>query len=240
VKGGFQADALERVKNAGAFIFDFDGTLYNPKHFTRRLLFGSGPVERLSLQEIRLAGAERKTRKEFAGCDYGNAEAYYGQFFAALERRARFFVVPRNAVPGAPANAAVLRQWYFGRYLPRMIRILRQFYSPRPGAVEFLQALERGNIPHAVYSDYPCARERLEAIGLDPGVCGPIFGPENFGTQKPAAAPLLAIAAALGCEPNKTMVIGDKDSADGAGAKAAGMMYLRIDPQTFAELAGSR
>jgi HAD superfamily hydrolase (TIGR01549 family) len=234
VKSGFRAGAPELVKSAGAFIFDFDGTLNNPNHFTRRLLFGSGPVERLSLQEIRLVGAERKTRKEFAGCDYGNAEAYYGQFFAALERRARFFV------PGAAANAAALRQWYFVRYMPRLIRVLRQFYSPRSGAAEFFQTLEHGKIPHAVYSDYPRARERLEAIGLDPGVCGLIFGPENFGARKPAAAPFLAIAAALGCEPGKTLVIGDKDNADGVGAKAAGMMYLRVRDRTFAELANGR
>jgi FMN phosphatase YigB (HAD superfamily) len=232
VKSGFRAGAPERVKYAGAFIFDFDGTLYDPRHFVRRLLFGGGPAERLSLREIRLIGAERKTRKEFSGCDYGGAEAYYEQFFAALERRARFFA-------SGAASAAALRQWYFGRYMPRMAAVLRQFYSPRPGAAEFLGILERRRIPHAVYSDYPCARERLEAIGLDPGVCGPCFGPENFGAQKPAAAPFLVIAAALGCEPGKTLVIGDKDSADGAGAEAAGMMYLPVQDRTFAELANT-
>ena len=227
-----QAGAPARVKDAGAFIVDFDGTLYDPAHFARRLLLGGGPVQRLSLREILLIRAERKTRKEFSGCDYGEAELYYERFFAALERRARFFVPAASGTE----NAAALRQWYFGRYLPRMAGVLRQFYAPRPGAAEFLQTLERRRIPHAVYSDYPCVRERLEAIGLDPGVCGPCFGPENFGARKPAAAPFLAIAAALGCEPGKTLVIGDKDGADGAGAKAAGMLYLRVRDRTFAEL----
>jgi FMN phosphatase YigB (HAD superfamily) len=234
VKSGFQESAPGFVKNAGAFIVDFDGSLYDPKHFVRRLLFGNGPVEGLSLQEIRLIAGERKTRKEFAGCDYGNPEAYYEQFFAALERRARFLV------PAASWNAAALRRWYFDRYIPRMTGVLRQCYAPRPGAAEFLQTLERGKIPHAVYPDYPCVRERLEAIGLDPGICGQLFGPEHFGAQKPAAAPFLSIAAALNCAPNKTLVIGDKDSADGAGAKAAGMMYLRVQPKTFEQLAISR
>jgi FMN phosphatase YigB (HAD superfamily) len=219
--------APECVKNVGAFIFDFDGTLYDPKHFVRRLLFSGLPPDRFSLREIRLIGAERKTRKEFSGCDYGSAEAYYERFFAALERRTRSFVPP--ALHGAGA----LRQWYFGRYMSRMIAVLQKAYPPRPGAAEFFQILTDKNIPHAVYSDYPCVRERLEAIGLDPGLCGLLFGPDSFGAQKPAAAPFLAIAASLGCEPGRTLVIGDKDSADGAGAEAAGMMYLRINPRSF-------
>jgi HAD superfamily hydrolase (TIGR01549 family) len=223
----------EQLANVGAFIVDFDGTLYDPGHFVRRLILGGGPEERLSLREIRLVGAERKTRKEFAGCDYGGAEAYYGRFFAALERRARSFA------PSGAAAAAELRQWYFSRYLPRMIRIVGRFYSPRPGAAELLRALEERRIPHAVYSDYPCVRERLEALGLDPGICGLLFGPEHFGAQKPAAGPFLAIAAALGCEPGRVLVIGDKDSTDGAGARAAGMLYRRVREGVFAELAGS-
>ncbi|MDR2663020.1 MAG: HAD family hydrolase [Treponema sp.] len=225
-----QARAPGCVKNAGAFIFDFDGTLYDPKHFARRLLFGGPPGGRFSLQEIRLIGAERKTRKEFSGCDYGSAEPYYERFFAALERRVRSFVPPELHGAGA------LRQWYFDRYLPRMIAVLRRYYSPRPGAAEFFQILTDRNIPHGVYSDYPRVRERLEAVGLDPGLCGPLFGPGSFGAQKPAAAPFLAIAGALGCEPRRTLVIGDKDRADGAGAEAAGMMYLRIGPRSFGEL----
>jgi FMN phosphatase YigB (HAD superfamily) len=235
VQGGFQANAPEGAQNAGAFILDFDGTLYDPKHFARRLLLGGGPAKPLSLPEIRLVGAERKTRKEFSGCDYGGAETYYEHFFAALERRVRFSV---PALPGT-ADAAALRQWYFSRYMPRMATVLRQFYAPRPGAAEFLQTLERRRIPHAVYSDYPCVRERLEAIGLDPGVCGLLFSPENFGAQKPAAAPFTAIAAALGCEAGKTLVIGDKDGADGAGAEAAGMLYLHVRDRTFQELAAN-
>jgi FMN phosphatase YigB (HAD superfamily) len=225
------------IKNAGAFIFDLDGTLYDPKYFARRLLFGGPSGGRFSLAEIRLIGAERQTRKEFSGCDYGGAEAYYERFFAALERRVRGFVPPL----GMPAlrGAGGLRRWYFDRYMPRMTAVLRRSYSPRSGAAEFFQFLEGGNIPHAVYSDYPLVRERLEAIGLDPGICGLLFGPESFGAQKPAAGPFLSIAASLGCEPARTLVVGDKDSADGAGARAAGMMYLRISPRSFGDLSGA-
>jgi FMN phosphatase YigB (HAD superfamily) len=256
VKADNEESAPECVKSAGAFIFDFDGTLYDPKHFARRLLFGgfpgsgkSGPGQNrldqnrpgpLSLQEIRRIGAERKTRKAFSGCAYPSAETYYEHFFAALERRAPGFFAPPALCDGAVGGSGAgdgARQWYFGRYIPRMIAVLRHFYSPRPGAAEFFQILERRNIPRAVYSDYPRVRERLEAIGLDPGASGLLFGPENFGAQKPAPGPFLAIAAALGCEPGRILVIGDKDGADGAGARAAGMMYLRVQDRTFAELA---
>ncbi|MDR1144057.1 MAG: HAD family hydrolase [Spirochaetaceae bacterium] len=229
-----QSRAPECIKNAGAFIFDFDGTLYDPKHFVRRLLFGGPPGGRFSVPEIRLIGAERKTRKEFSGCDYGGAEPYYERFFAALERQVRGFPLMTPALH----EAGGLRQWYFNRYMPRMTAVLGHYYSPRPGAAEFFQFLADGNIPRAVYSDYPQVRERLEAIGLDPGLCGLLFGPESFGAQKPAAAPFLSIAASLGREPGRTLVVGDKDSADGAGARAAGMMYLRITPGSFGELSG--
>jgi FMN phosphatase YigB (HAD superfamily) len=227
-----QSRAPECIKNAGAFIFDFDGTLYDPKRFARRLLLGGFP-DRFSLREIRLAGAERKTRKAFSGCDYGSAEAYYERFFAALERRVRGF-----APPGLYGSGG-LRRWYFDRYLPRMTAVLGRYYSPRPGAAEFLRILTERNVPHAVYSDYPCVRERLEALGLDPGFCGLLFDPGSFGARKPAAAPFLAIAASLGREPGETLVIGDKDGADGAGAQAAGMMYLRVNLRTFSDLCGS-
>jgi FMN phosphatase YigB (HAD superfamily) len=236
-------------KNAGALIFDLDGTLYDSKYFTRRLLFsgflsgGSGkdPVGRVvaagsagaggfSLGEIRIIGAERKTRKEFAGCDYGGAETYYGHFFAALERRTRGFA------PRALRGASALEGWYFNRYMPRMTAVLRALYPARPGAAELLQTLTRTGIPHAVYSDYPRVEERLDAIGLDPRVCGLLFGPEDFGAQKPAPGPFLGIAASLRCEPARTLVIGDRDDTDGAGAQAAGMMYLSAGPRIFAEL----
>jgi FMN phosphatase YigB (HAD superfamily) len=77
-----------------------------------------------------------------------------------------------------------------------------------------------------VYSDYPQTGDRLRAIGLDPP--SRVYGPEDFGAQKPAPRPFLSIAADLGAAPAAVLVAGDRDDTDGAGAAAAGMQYARI------------
>jgi FMN phosphatase YigB (HAD superfamily) len=172
--------------------------------------------------------AERRARKKFAGRVYDSAEAYYRDFFQEFAR-------------GARCSAARARRWYFESYLPLMIRLLRKHYRPRPGTAELFAALRSGKnrwgrgIPFAVYSDYPFTGERLKALGLDPAPGG-CYGPEDFGAQKPAAAPFLRIAAALASPPEQTLVAGDRDDTDGAGARAAGMKYLRVDAASWARL----
>jgi HAD superfamily hydrolase (TIGR01549 family) len=196
----------------GALIFDFDGTLYDPKKFALRLI-AAGPWDLFRI------GAERRVRKNFAGRDYGSAEAYYGEYFTALSRTAR-------------RSPDFMRRWYFEKYLPRMIRVLNAHYRPRRGTAELFASLRGNNpagkkIPFAVYSDYPQTLQRLKALGLE-AAPGEYYGPEDFGAQKPAARPFLSIAAALGCEKSRVLVAGDRDETDGAGAADAGMGFVKI------------
>lgn len=198
-----------------ALIFDLDGTLFDSKHIALRLILSRPP-------DAFLMWAERRVRKLFAGRVYDSAEAYFGAFFGELSKRTR-----------RPASFA--RSWYFETYVPLLVHILRKHYHPRPGAAELLAALNSGDnrrgrkIPFAIYSDYPMTAERLRALGLEPGPLGRLYGPEDFGAQKPAAAPFLRIAGDLGCPPQNILVAGDRDDTDGAGAAAAGMDYFRID-----------
>jgi beta-phosphoglucomutase-like phosphatase (HAD superfamily) len=205
-----------------ALIFDLDGTLYDSKNIARRLILAR-PFDAL------LVGAERRTRKMFAGRVYDSAESYYREFFLEFSRQ-------------ACSSAPRVRRWYFETYLPLMIRVLKEHYRPRPLAAELFAALESGEnrwgrkIPFAVYSDYPLTGERLRALGLDPGPGGRLYGPEDLGAQKPAAAPFLRIAEDLGSLPGNTLVAGDRDDTDGAGARAAGMGYFRVDAGSWARL----
>jgi FMN phosphatase YigB (HAD superfamily) len=200
------------VEGVRAIIFDFDGTLYDAKHFPLRLI-AAKPAD------LFLVRAERRVRALFAGADYGSAEAYYREFFAELARLIR-------------RSPAAAQSWYLEEYMPRMVRILKDFYRCRPGTPELFEALRTGAnvtgkpVPFAVYSDYPGTAGRLAAIGIDPP--GAVYGPEDFGAQKPAPRPFLAIAAGLSCDPASVLVAGDKDSTDGAGASAAGMRYVNI------------
>jgi FMN phosphatase YigB (HAD superfamily) len=210
--------ARDRIAQARALIFDLDGTLYDTRGFARRLVL-SRPREGF------LMLADRKTRKGLIGRDYGSPEAYYGEFFSQMAQRT-----------GKPAE--ILRAWYFDSYLPRMCGVLKRHYRPRPGTTELFASLAGRSFPFAVYSDYPLAGERLSALGLDPA-WGRRYGPEHFGAQKPAARPFLSIAAELGVPPGHTLVIGDRDDTDGAGAAAAGMAYIGITGEGTGAAAGS-
>jgi FMN phosphatase YigB (HAD superfamily) len=203
------------VESIRGVIFDFDGTLYNTKHFPLHLI-AAKPAD------IFLVKAERSVRARFAGSDYGSADAYYREFFTELSR-------PAHRPPDS------VKSWYLEEYIPRMIRVLKNHYRCRPGTPELFKALRTaGNaagkpIPFAVYSDYPHASGRLAAIGIDASLPNAVYGPEDFGAQKPAPRPFLATAAALGCDPAGVLVVGDRDETDGAGAAAAGMAFIKIE-----------
>ena len=224
------SSAPNMFHNIRGIIFDFDGTLFDYALFPFRLI-SAYPLDILRIRR------ERLVRKRFAGCDYAAPDAYYAAFFTALGEACR-------------RSADSMRHWYFHRYMPRMIQVLRKRYSLRPGVKEFVKRLEfpRGSpwgLPvdfpkAAVYSDYPCLRERLEALGLEGGPRLPLYGPESFGAQKPAARPFLRIAGDLSVRPEEVLVIGDREETDGQGAFNAGMRffclatgrrrYFRLDP----------
>lgn len=211
------------LRNIRAVIFDFDGTLYDYALLPLRLI-------RAYPWDLPRIWAERTARRKFAGSDFGSAEAYYREFFLRMA-----------ALCHKPADS--VRDWFFSRYLPRMIRILKKYYRPRPGAAELFRLLDSGEKPAAgesrpgrnlpwgiaIYSDYPCLRERLEALGLAPGGRTLLYGPESFGAQKPAPGPFLRIARDLGVSPGEILVIGDREDTDGAGALKAGMSFFRLD-----------
>jgi FMN phosphatase YigB (HAD superfamily) len=202
--GGAAADHIEQAK---ALIFDLDGTLYDAKHIGLRFI-AACPLD------IRLIGAERQVRRDFAGSDFASAKTYYAAFFDGLSRQ-------------TGRHPAFLRQWYFDRYMAAMIRVLKRFYHARTGTTALFEALHSA-IPFAVYSDYPLVDERLQALGIDPLLVDKRYGPEDFGAQKPAARPFRRIAEDLGCEPAAVLVVGDRDDTDGAGAGAAGMRFVLI------------
>jgi FMN phosphatase YigB (HAD superfamily) len=191
------------------YIFDLDGTLYNKKGLELRIVLSD-------MKHAPLAGCERRVRREFAGCDFGNAEAYYEAFFGRMAE-----IIKSPAKP-----AEKLRGWYFESYIPNMIALLKRHYRAEPWVEPCFEKLKTEGVPFAVYSDYPRVDDRLEAIGLDSEKCGLRFGPDDFGAQKPAERPFREIAAALGCEPSAVTVVGDRKSTDGEGARAAGMSFM--------------
>jgi HAD superfamily hydrolase (TIGR01549 family) len=202
--------ALSRIEKIKALLFDLDGTLFDSKYIAIHII-----MEKPS--DMFITWAERRTRKRLAGCDLGSPEAYYEKYFQIMSQLT------------GNHNVASLRSWYFNEYMPRFYHVLENKYHARPGVSDLFDALINASIKIAVYSDYPNVRQRLTALKLRPqqfGTC--LYGPEDFGAQKPCPRPFLTIADELGVTPASVLVVGDRDDTDGDGAHAAGMSYIRI------------
>jgi len=212
-------------------IFDFDGTLYDNQNIALYMV-SANPIATLRIWK------ERLVRSGFAGRDFLTPDKYYRAFFSELGKACY-----------RPAER--LRAWYFNHYMPRMVRVLKKNYKPRPGLQELLVRLGSSSSPlkAAVYSDYPLLRERMEAIGLSIPESIRLYGPESFGAQKPAPRPFLQIAKSLGLQPEEILVIGDREDTDGLGALNAGMRffcletgrkrYYRLDPYRRKKIDGN-
>ena len=236
---GAELPSSKLFRNIRGIIFDFDGTLFDNIRLPFYLI-AANPLDIFRLWR------ERLIRKSFAGSDYSSPEEYYRAFFTTMGK-------------SGLSSPEHLRQWYFGRYMPRMTRVLKKHYRLRPGVIELYRRLDsshaasQGNLnsraspalPHdfpklAVYSDYPFLQERLEALGLNCSSKVLLYGPECFGAQKPAVRPFLKIAEDFGVAPEEVLVIGDREETDGIGAFRAGMRffcletgrrrYFRLDP----------
>jgi HAD superfamily hydrolase (TIGR01549 family) len=198
------------LHNIKGIIFDFDGTLFD------NFMFGFNLIAANPLNMFRV-WKERLIRKRFAGRDFMTPENYYRVFFAEMGK-----ICLRS-----PEQ---IRNWYFNRYMPRMVRVIRNHYQYRPGVQELFRRVEaQGTLRLAVYSDYPLLKERMEALGLCPSPAIPLYSPGSFGAQKPAARPFLRIARDLGVAPKEVLVIGDRDETDGLGAFNAGMRFFRLE-----------
>jgi len=220
--------SLKLMHNIKGIIFDFDGTLFDNAYFGF-FLIAANPLHAIRVWK------ERLVRKRFAGRDFATPERYYNAFFTAMGKMC--FARPSR-----------IQNWYFNRYMPRMVRVLRKHYQFRPGVQELFRRFDAAtstapssNFPRAaVYSDYPFLKERMEAMGLRPGPGVSLYSPESFGAQKPAPRPFRQIAANLGIAPEEVLVVGDREETDGLGAFHAGMRffcletgrrrYFRVDP----------
>jgi len=209
---GETVNACEKMISAvKGIIFDFDGTLFDNSRIAFYLI-SANPVATIRLWN------ERLVRSRFAGRDFSTPDNYYRAFFSELAK----------ACLNKPER---MRSWYFNHYMPRMIRILKKHYNPRPGLGDLLSRLESPGsaLKTAVYSDYPVLRERMQALGLDVSHNIKLYGPESFGAQKPAARPFLQIAKDFGLQPEEILVIGDREDTDGLGAFNSGMRFFCLE-----------
>ena len=198
-------------KNFDAIIFDFDGTLYDNYKIGKNLISSN-------FFDLPKIGADRKIRKELKGKFFGNEQAFFSEYYKLLSAKTHM-------------SLEKAEQWYQGKYMPAMIKILTKKYTCQPGIPELFKYLDDNGIKSAVFSDYNLVYERMASVDIDPSVCKNLYSSVELGGLKPAAEPFLFIAKELGVEPARVLVVGDRDDTDGQGARNCGMQYVQLKIQ---------
>jgi FMN phosphatase YigB (HAD superfamily) len=147
----------------------------------------------------------------------GQALTHASPFRSQLARTAQALNVPVEQVQ------RVVESWMFerpGKWIGRF---------PRSSLLAELRAFKMRGGKTALVSDYPAER-KIDALGaralFDVIVAnGEANGPRRL---KPDPEGYLNAAALLGVAPDNCLVIGDRDDADGAAARAAGMAFRLV------------
>jgi len=145
-----------------------------------------------------------------------------------------------SAASGDPFNLQLERTAsQLGISTPELERDVRAWMIERPkryigwfrrkSLLEEIRRFRADGGRTAVVSDYP-ARDKLTALGATELFDAVVASgePEGPGRLKPDPDGYLRAARALAVAPERCLVIGDRDDADGAAARAAGMAFRRI------------
>ena len=205
-----------------AILLDVDGTLYEQRPVRQRMLL------RLLAAAVH---SPLKTRREIAvlRAFRGSLEEIRNQprtDGANDAERQLELTAERSGLPHSTIRE-IVEDWMFQRPLP----LLGGY--PMRGLHPFLRRAIQEGISLGAFSEYPC-EAKLEALGIRD--CFQITvssWDSDIGRFKPDPRGFLVAAQQLGCAPKRTLMIGDRDDADGAGARAAGMPFIKIGSQPF-------
>lgn len=189
-------------------IFDLDGTLYRQgpvrRGMMRDLLLHGGAPGRLV--RLRILQRFRHLRETFA---VTGAQGFDKPLFHQLA-----------AETGTDEMVlrALVHEWMERRPLPRLGK------SSVPGGHALFAALRARGTKVAVWSDYPVP-EKLAALNLtaDDQIWP---GHDGLDALKPNPAGLTLLMNRNGCAPDQTLMVGDRQSHDGAAADAVGVDFL--------------
>lgn len=195
----------------GLVVFDLDGTLYRQAPVRLGMigeLLATPPsddgIGRLA--RLRILRRFRELREEFALT-----------LPAGFERPLIERLSAETGI-GEVALRTLIDDWMERRPLGRL-RAARV-----AGAAELFAALRARGQQIAVWSDYP-VRDKLAVLELAADHVLSARDPE-LATLKPDPAGLLMLLRRTGFPADATLMIGDRDSHDGAAARAAGVAFL--------------
>lgn len=192
-----------------AVIFDLDGTLYNKSRLPLHLICSD-------LRHMFVLGNERKARAELKGRFFGDEQAYYDALYARVAELSHI-------------TKAMAKRWYEQGYMPSMQKVLRRKYRIEPWVEGLLADLRKQGLKLAVYSDYGCLDERLEALGFDRRWVDITVDAPSLGGLKPCKQSGDKICQMLGVLPAEILMVGDRDDTDGETARRCGMRFMLVD-----------
>jgi len=194
-----------------AYLVDFDGTLYRP-HWVKLAMLAE--LSLFGLGALRVLRAFRQLHERVRLEDDPRLESPYA---LQIHRTAELLKLEVAAVE------ACVAEWM----IQRPQRYIRWFR--RTELLSELHAFRAGGGRTAIVSDYP-AREKLGAIDGAPPFDVIVASGEPDGPRrlKPAPDGYLLAAERLGVAPERCLVIGDREDADGAAARAAGMDFRLV------------
>lgn len=199
------------MRKHDAWLVDLDGTLYQPK-----------PLKVIMAAHLLVAGPRAlrivtRFRKEHEAIRLSMLECDPSPFEEQLRCTARALEIDQSEV------SATVARFMFEKPLPWLRRLKRN------DLLREIATFREDGGRTAIVSDYP-AKSKLAALDVanlfDRVVaCGEPEAPRRL---KPAPDGYLLAAKALGVEPTRCLVIGDRMDADGIAAKAAGMEFRQV------------
>ena len=190
-------------------VLDLDGTLYDKTGLAARM------VRRLWWC-LPLLAAERLARRNAHYVQYASEEEFYRFFFTSMAR-------------GHWWSSRLAGTWYDTVYMPTMIRLIRRHCRPRQEVMALVEEAKAKGLKLAIYSDYGCVVDKLEALGIDPSQFDLMVAAPELGALKPSEPCARRVLEMLEADPETTLFVGDRDDKDGQSARNVGARYLIIE-----------
>ncbi|MEV7932960.1 HAD family hydrolase [Curtobacterium sp. NPDC089185] len=202
-----------------AVVFDLDGTLFDHAGASgtavRRFFAGLG-VDASDAVVAAWGDAERRHFDRWR----------QGEIDFATQRRTRLAdVLPFAGL--SPPHDTDVADALFGRYLAEYRSAWRLF----DGSVELVEQIRATGLRVGLLTNgtEEQQRDKLAVTGLDRHL-DVVCSSEGIGAAKPDPAAFAAVATALGVHVAECLLVGDDPEVDVAGAHAAGMRAVLVEP----------
>ncbi len=200
-----------------AWLVDLDGTLYTARWVKLAMALELSLFGWSAFKILRQFRHDHETLREEQRTGSALATEYASPFASQLARTAATLGKPLEQVE------RVVQDWMFARPGKWIARF------PRAELLAEVRQFKAQGGHTALVSDYPAAH-KLDGLGARDAFEVIVANGEEHGPRrlKPDPEGYLRAAQLLGVAPEKCLVIGDRDDADGAAARAAGMAFRLV------------